>query len=101
MKTKAELERDLAHILPRNGRPRAELVRAAHSAAAAVFVGKPTITPKMIERAKRDAFNMILRQDRLAGTSNHSYATHSHHVAEIAHVGVEEARAAWAQLRKR
>lgn len=77
------------------GKPRDELVRVAHSAAALVFVGKPKLTDATIKKAKAKAFEAIRRHDRIAGTGHHSHAAHSHDIAALAAEGVEQAIAGW------
>ena len=96
MKTAAQLDADIASEISR-----ADLIRAAHAAAASLFVGKRKLPPALVHRARLLAFEAVRRRDWRAGTSDHPHAPHSAGIAAIADEGVDEATAAWARIWKR
>lgn len=75
---------------------RADLVRAAHAAAASLFVGKRRLAPSLVDKARALAFRAVTL--RGAGTANHPHAPHSAGVAALASEGVDEAIAAWTRI---
>ncbi len=79
---------------------RDELVRIAHAAAAAIFVGaRKSITANMMQRARIAAYDAISRADRAAGTKDHPFAAYSFGIVALADEGVAQARDAWAKIR--
>ena len=95
-KPAAQLDREIASEISR-----ADLVRAAHAAAASLFVGKRKLAPALILRARVLAFTAVQRRDWQAGTATHPHAPHAAGIAAIADEGVDEAIAAWARIWKR
>ena len=81
-------------------KPRAELVRAAHAAAAALFVGKPSLSADLVRRAKSAAFEAVRRADPTAGLSTHPSAAYSYGIVAVADEGVKEAQDSWARIKR-
>ena len=84
----------------REHKPRAELVRAAHAAAAALFVGKPSLSADLVRRAKSAAFEAVRRADPTAGLSTHPSAAYSYGIVAVADEGVKEAQDSWARIKR-
>ncbi len=80
---------------------REDLVRIAHAAAAAVFVGaRKSITANMMQRARIAAYDAIRGgADSSTGTKDHPFAAYSLGIVALADDGVAQARAAWAKIR--
>lgn len=98
-KTPAQLDAEIGLTTSSRYKPREALVRAAHAAAAMVFVGKPKITAEMVTKAKNLAFRAIQVHDPLAGTKDHPTAAYSYGIVELANEGVKEAQTAWARIK--
>lgn len=99
-KTQAQLDAEIGLVT--RAKSRAELVRAAHAAAASIFVyAKKSITPAQMKKAKALAFRAIAVADPLAGTADHPYAAYSHGIATLADEGVQDAVAAWLRIKER
>ncbi len=91
---------DVEHRGHQDNRTRQRLVSVAHAAAAATFVGKPSLSEATLRKARAAAYNAILRFDREAGTAGHSIAPSSHEISTLAEEGVAQARHSWREIRE-
>ncbi len=67
---------------------REDLVRIAHAAAAAVFVGaRKSITANMMQRARIAAYDAIRGADSSTGTKDHPFAAYSLGIVALADDG--------------
>ena len=103
----SKLDQEIAQALDdaklrghQDDRIRAGLVRVAHAAAAAAFVGKPTLSDTTLRKAKAAAYNAILRFDRGAGVAGHPVAPSAHEIGTLAEEGVAQARNSWREIRE-
>jgi hypothetical protein len=97
---RTRLDAEIAEALDANEyASREELVRAAHTAAALVLVGRPTLSDATLKKARSAAFKAIQQRDRLSGTRDHPHAAHSHGIADLAAEGVEQAVTGWQKVK--
>lgn len=100
MTNKARLDAEIAEALEtKKYASREELVLAAHTAAALVFVGKPTLSDATLRKARSAAFKAIQQRDPMSGTSDHPHAAYSHGISSLAAEGVEQAIAGWQKVK--
>lgn len=78
---------------------REELILAAHTAAALVFVRCHRLTDTAQKRARAAACKAILQADRGAGTADHPHAPYSHGVGDLATEGVTLATEGWHKVK--